>query len=87
MSNEFMTNDEMQDMIKDTIANVDAEIASMTPAELDARLDAINRKMFELMQLRPKRPYVVCLDCGWKGPELALKAQACPVCDGRCADV
>ncbi len=30
---------------------------------------------------------VVCLDCGWKGVDSELLAQACPVCDGRCADV
>lgn len=29
---------------------------------------------------------VVCLDCGWKGSGFELKAQACPVCDGRVAD-
>lgn len=29
---------------------------------------------------------VTCLDCGWKGKGRELKAQACPVCDGRCAD-
>lgn len=29
---------------------------------------------------------VTCLDCGWRGRSLELKAQACPVCDGRCAD-
>ena len=28
-----------------------------------------------------------CLDCGWKGPETSLKAQACPCCDGRVADI
>lgn len=27
-----------------------------------------------------------CLDCGWTGRGYQLKAQACPVCDGRCAD-
>ncbi len=30
---------------------------------------------------------VVCLDCGWTGGEIQLKAQACPLCDGRVADV
>lgn len=30
---------------------------------------------------------VLCLVCGWKGKGYQLKAQACPVCDGRCADV
>lgn len=29
---------------------------------------------------------VICLDCGWQGVGSQLKAQACPVCDGRCAD-
>lgn len=30
---------------------------------------------------------VVCLDCQWNGCSCQLLAQACPVCDGRCADV
>ncbi len=30
---------------------------------------------------------VVCLDCGWQGNGFELKAQACPLCDGRCADL
>lgn len=30
---------------------------------------------------------VQCIDCGWQGFDYELKAQACPVCDGRCADV
>lgn len=29
---------------------------------------------------------VQCLDCGWRGQGFQLKAQACPVCDGRVAD-
>lgn len=32
-------------------------------------------------------PRVLCLDCGWHGFDTELLAQACPVCDGRCADV
>lgn len=35
----------------------------------------------------PIKGKVVCLDCGWLGHESQLKAQACPLCDGRCADV
>lgn len=31
-------------------------------------------------------PQVVCLDCPWEGLISELKAQACPVCDGRVAD-
>ena len=32
-------------------------------------------------------PKVTCLDCGWIGRDYELLAQACPVCDGRVADV
>lgn len=30
---------------------------------------------------------VICIDCGWRGVGYELLAQACPICDGRCADV
>ena len=30
---------------------------------------------------------VQCLDFGWQGKVYQLKAQACPVCDGRVADL
>ena len=29
---------------------------------------------------------VQCLDCGWQGLGCELRAQACPVCDGRVAE-
>lgn len=34
----------------------------------------------------PWPPIVTCQDCGWYGEESRLKAQACPLCDGRVAD-
>ncbi len=37
--------------------------------------------------LNPLIARVICLDCGWRGLDSELLAQACPVCDGRCADV
>ncbi len=35
----------------------------------------------------PSYDRVTCTDCGWIGFAFELKAQACPVCDGRVADV
>lgn len=32
-------------------------------------------------------PCVKCLDCEWFGHESQLRAQACPLCDGRCRDI
>ena len=35
----------------------------------------------------PDGVQVCCMECGWSGFAVELKAQACPVCDGRCREI
>ena len=92
MANKLMTNAECDALIAETIADVEARIATMTPDELKTEGERLDAKARELMALTPRTPWmsqerVTCLDCDWNGIAHDLKAQACPVCDGRCADV
>ena len=53
----------------------------ITDADVLRVRDALAAKYREMEKNR-----VMCLDCGWQGSDYQLKAQACPVCDGRVAD-
>lgn len=35
----------------------------------------------------PEAVPVICMECGWSGVGAELKAQACPVCDGRVREI